>query len=281
MIASAAALLIVSQTSGVTSSTNLLYSTVDQIPLRLDLHVPTAATKAPLIVWIHGGGWQSGDKAQYQPARLFQVRNPDFAVASINYRFSHQGIFPAQLIDCKTAIAWIRANAAQYKIDPEKVAVWGSSAGGHLAAMVGTTAGWDGVSKVIDRDSRVRAVVDYYGPTDLISFVQTPGYTSHASATSAESKLIGGAVLENKKLARNASPTEYVTSDDAPFFIVHGTSDPVVPPAQSQLIHDKLVAQRVQSEVTFLPGAGHGGPAFTEAALLDRVAVFFRRAFAN
>lgn len=160
-------------------------------------------------------------------------------MASINYRLSHQGIFPAQLIDCKTAIAWIRANAAQYKIDPDKVAVWGSSAGGHLAAMVGTTAGWDGVSKVIDRDSRVRAVVDYYGPT------------------------------------------EYVTSDDAPFFIVHGTSDPVVPPAQSQLIHDKLVAQRVQSELTFLPGAGHGGPAFTDAALLDRVAVFIRRAFAN
>jgi dipeptidyl aminopeptidase/acylaminoacyl peptidase len=124
-------------------------------------------------------------------------------------------------------------------------------------------------------------VVDYYGPTYLISFVQTPGYTSHASATSAESKLIGGAVLENKKLARNASPTECVTLNDAPFFIVHGTSDPVVPPAQSQLIHDKLVAKGVQSEVTFLPGAGHGGPAFTDAALLDRVAVFIRKAIAN
>ncbi len=281
MIASVAALLVVLQTPPVTSYTDLVYSTVDQIELRLDIHVPSNATKAPLIVWIHGGGWQGGDKSQCVPAKTFQARNPEYAVASINYRLSQQAIFPAQLIDCKTAIAWLRANAATYKIDASRVAVWGNSAGGHLAALVGTTAGWQGVSAAVDRGSRVSAVVDYFGPTDLISFVQTPGYTSSALPTSGASLLIGGPVLENLKAARNASPSEYVTSDDAPHFIVHGTNDPLVPAAQSQLLHDLLTAKRVQSTLTLIPNAGHGGLPFINPSLLDRVATFIRKSFSS
>ena len=135
---------------------------------RLDLYLPEKAEdRLPLIVWIHGGAWYAGSK-EGCPAVPFAAKG--YAVASINYRLSQHAIFPAQIEDCKAAIRWLRANAAKYNLDPDHIGVWGASAGGHLVALLGTTAGvkeLEGQGGNLDQSSRVQCVVDWFGPTDL------------------------------------------------------------------------------------------------------------------
>jgi acetyl esterase/lipase len=216
----------------------------------------------PLVVWIHGGAWISGDKAQCPGVRLVSC---GYAVASINYRLSHQSIFPAQIQDCKAAIRWLRAHAKEYNIDPARVGVWGSSAGGHLVALLGTSGDvreLEGDAGNLDFSSRVQAVCDWFGPSDLTQMeahALNPGKPfNHDAADSPESKLIGGPVQENKDKARAASPITYVTPDDPPFLIMHGDRDNLVPHHQSELLEASL--RKAGVEVTFhtVQGAGHG-----------------------
>lgn len=248
----------------------------------LDLHVPDdyqSRAPLPVIVWIHGGAWQAGSKANWGPAQPFVERG--YAVASINYRLTgppDSSIHPAQIEDSKAAVRWLRGHAADYNLDPARFASWGDSAGGHLAAMLGTTGGVEGldgtVGEYLDQSSRVRAVVDFYGPTDLWSMWQQPGGEWHGDPGSPESRLIGATLRDNPDLAAYASPSTYVSRDDPPFLIVHGTNDPLVPPQQSQLLHDYLTSAGVASSVTFLEGAGHGGPPFTSPTVEQMVADF-------
>jgi acetyl esterase/lipase len=254
------------------SITNIVYKTVGGVQIKLDLFFASAAGVRPLIIWVHGGGWQSGDKSNCLPNRL-NVTSRGYHVACINYRLSGQAVFPAQIEDVKSAIVFLRARAAQYRLDPQRFAIWGSSAGGHLAALAGTTSG-DPLFTSNPGGSTVQAVVDYYGPTDLVALVLTPGYTSHQSPDSAESRLLGGPVLDNQEAADAASPATYVSAADPAFFIVHGTADPVVPPQQSSLIRDALQSSGVPAQLTFLPGAGHGGPQFSASQLTDQVILF-------
>ena len=136
---------------------------------RLDLYLPEKVDHPlPIVVWIHGGGWQAGNKGQRCPA--IPLAAAGYAVASINYRLSQHALFPAQLEDCKAAIRWLRANAAQYHFDPKHVGVWGLSAGGHLAGLLGTTGGmkeFEGKGGNLDQSSRVQAVADWCGPMDF------------------------------------------------------------------------------------------------------------------
>ncbi len=139
---------------------------------KLDLYLPEEDPEAarPLVVWIHGGGWQNGSKDRCPLVRLVPQ---GFVVASINYRLSQHAVFPAQIEDCRAAIRWLRANAAKYHIDPARVGVSGASAGGHLVALLGTSAEmkeWDGVGGNADQSSRVQAVVDLFGPADFTNF---------------------------------------------------------------------------------------------------------------
>lgn len=256
------------------------YATVGAKRLVLDLYLPTQAEgKMPLIVWIHGGGWQSGSKDQWRPAETF-VRQ-GYAVASIEYRLSGEAVFPAQIEDCKAALRWLKANAETYNLAADRIAVWGSSAGGHLAALVGTSGDVKDLEGTVggnlDQSSRVQAVIDFFGPTDLEAFVVTPGYERHANAASPESKLLGGAVREVPHQAKRANPITYVDSNDPPFFIVHGADDPVVPPNQSELLHAALEKAGVTSELTILPGNGHGGPGFSQPEMTKRIAAFLER----
>jgi acetyl esterase/lipase len=260
---------------------NVEYARVGTKSLQLDLSLPTSPGAKPLVIWIHGGGWQAGDKANWRPAQILQARHPEFAVASINYRLSGEAIHPAQTNDCKTAVAFLRANAAKFKLDPKKFAVWGSSAGGHLAAMVGTTNEWTLLGAQTNSLSRVAAVADYYGPTDLVALAKTPGYTSHALPTSPESRLLGGPVLESPAAAKLANPIAFVSKNDPPFYIVHGSADPVVAPNQRVLLEAALRAKGVPVTSEVLPGAGHGGTQFTEPALIDRIHAFFVASFAR
>ncbi|MEW6307010.1 MAG: prolyl oligopeptidase family serine peptidase [Verrucomicrobiota bacterium] len=250
---------------------------------KLDLYVPEKADgPLPLLIWIHGGGWQNGSKDGCPPLRGGYTER-GYAVASINYRLSGHATFPAQIEDCKAAIRWLRAHARQYNLDPQRFGVWGSSAGGHLVALVGTSGDvkeFD-VGAHLDQSSRVQAVCDYYGPTDFTVFVTTPGYESHAGAQSPEAKLIGGAVMENKDKAARVNPITFVTKDDPPFLIVHGDKDPTVPLNQSQLLFAALKKAGVSARFHTIKGAGHGGPGFSQPEIETMVRDFFEARLKN
>jgi acetyl esterase/lipase len=243
---------------------------------RLDLYLPGNATSPlPVIVWVHGGAWRAGSKANC-PARRFVAKG--YAVASLNYRLSQQAVFPAQLEDCKAAVRWLRAHAADYQLDADRFAAWGSSAGGHLVALLGTTGDTHEFDKGdhLDQPSRVQAVVDWFGPTDFMQMNrQRPANArmDHNAADSPEALLIGGAVQENPGKAARANPITYVSEGDPPFLIMHGNRDPLVPYQQSELLRDALQGAGVPVKLILVEGAGHGlgGPDVNQSveAFLD------------
>ncbi len=231
---------------------------------KLDLYLPKQAgregrtsDRLPLIIWVHGGAWRAGSKKNCPATRFLRK---GYAVASINYRLSQHAIFPAQIEDCKAAVRWLRASSNRYGLDPKRIGVWGSSAGGHLVALLGTT----GEVKEFDKgrnlnvSSRVQAVCDYFGPTDFTKISRFPSKIRHDAPNSPESKLIGGPIQENKKAAQRANPITYVTKDDPPFLIVHGDKDQSVPHNQSQLLYEALKKAGVQVKFHTVKGAGHG-----------------------
>ncbi len=265
------------QIAGVKAHRDLVYVEGGHEWNKLDLYLPEKAEgPLPLIIWVHGGGWQNGSKDGCPPLRAGYVAQ-GYAVASINYRLSGHAVFPAQIDDCKAAIRWLRAHAKEYSLDPQRFGVWGSSAGGHLVALIGTSGDVNetDVGPNMDQSSGVQAVCDYYGPTDFTVFVTTPGYESHATDASPEAKLIGGAVMQNKDKAARVNPITYVSKGDPPFLIVHGDKDPTVPINQSQLLFDALKKSEVSVHFHTIHGAGHGGPGFSGKNIDDMVSQFF------
>ncbi len=234
------------------------------------------------MIWIHGGGWVSGDKNGCPPLNEgFVARG--YAVASLGYRLSGHALWPAQIEDCKAAIRWLRAHAKEYRLDPDHFGVWGASAGGHLVALLGTSGDvkqFD-VGENLDRSSRVQAVSDFYGPTDFAQMdahaVKGTGLI-HDRESSPECRLIGGLIQDpaNVEKVQSANPVRYVTKDDAPFFIVHGDQDPAVPHHQSELLYAALVKVDVPVRFTTVAGGGHGA-GFPNQLLTPIVAEFFDR----
>jgi acetyl esterase/lipase len=238
----------------------------------LDLFIPPGASAdkpMPLVIWVHGGGWQQGDKAQ--PPALGLLRW-GYVVASINYRLTDEAIFPAQINDCKAAVRWLRAHAEEYHIDPDHIGAWGASAGGHLVALLGTA----GDQKDLEGDggnakfsSNVQAVCDLFGPSDLTRVLDD------TAANSALPKLLGGPLRQHLDDAKRASPITYATKDDPPFLILHGTKDPLVNVRQSTWLNDALTKAGVESHLEILDGAGHGGPEFATLENRKMVLAFF------
>jgi acetyl esterase/lipase len=250
--------------------------------LALDLYWhPGADGPEPLVVWIHGGAWMSGDKT-WMPPVLYLLDN-GFAMASIDYRLSQEALFPAQIEDCRAAIRWLRANAARYNLDPDRVGAWGESAGGHLAALLGTASGvaaWDQRGGNRGYSSRVQAVCDWFGPSDLLQMGVMKSGFDHNAKDAPEALLIGGPVQENKEQANRANPITYITSESPPFFIMHGEHDDVVPLGQSELLHRALVEAGHDSTLMIIPGMGHGVMELGEerwAELQRSVIDFFKR----
>ena len=248
--------------NGIVASRDLKYAHIGEKSLLLDIYAPKkSGSSRPLIVWIHGGGWQSESKDRCPALRFL---DQGYVVASINYRLSHEAVFPAQIEDCKAAIRWLRANAKRYHIDPDRIGVWGSSAGGHLVALLGTSGDvqdLEGTSDKTKHSSRVQAVCDFYGPTDLLQ-MDTHALASatfkHDAPDSPEAKLIGGPIQENRKKADRANPIKYVSADDPPFMIVHGDQDPLVPIHQSQILYDALKKSGVDVKFHTVKGGQHG-----------------------
>ncbi len=228
----------------------------------LDLYLPTSDRPTPLILWIHGGGFRAGDKRQC-PATAFTRRG--YATASLNYRLSGQAVFPAAIEDCKAAVRWLRAHAKEHNLDADHFGAWGSSAGGHLVALLGTSGGvkqLEGNGGHPDFSSRVQAVCDWFGPTDFLQMeahALTPGRPfNHDAVDSPESLFVGGAIQENKEKVRAANPITYVTPDDPPFLIMHGDRDPLVPHHQSELLAAALKQAGVRVTLYTVQGKGHG-----------------------
>jgi len=250
---------------GTISRKDLGYAHDGHARQKLDLLLPkerSSQNPLPVIAFIHGGGWRQGDKSTGIGRLAPFVAGGEFAGVSIGYRLSGDATWPAQIHDCKAAIRWIRANAAKYNLDPGRIGVWGSSAGGHLASMLGVSGEIDGlegrVGNHLDQESRVACVVDFFGPSDLLTMGDHPSKIAHNAAGSPESLLVGGMLQKNPDRARSASPLTHVTGDDAPALIVHGTADELVPFAQSVDLHQKLVAAGVRSNLITIDGGGHG-----------------------
>jgi acetyl esterase/lipase len=242
---------------------DLAYVTNGHARQKLDLYVP-AHPSGPLLVWIHGGGWREGTKSG--PPGLALVAK-GFTVASVEYRFSQDAIFPAQIEDCKAAIRWLRAHAAEYGYDPQRIGAWGASAGGHLVALLGVTGqvkDFD-VGENLDQSSAVQCVIDWFGPADFPAYDPNLAEPSirRENPDSVLAKLLGGPISQKLDLAKRASPVTWVTKDAAPMLIMQGTKDPLVPLEQSQRLYDKLKAAGADATLEVIEGAGHGGPEFT------------------
>lgn len=244
-------------------------------PLKLDLYLPERGEKpAPVVVWIHGGGWKMGSK-EGCPAALLVPKG--FAAVSISYRFTDVAKFPAQLEDCKAAIRWVRAHAEEHHLDAGRIGVWGASAGGHLAALLGTTNGdkaVEGTAGDTSVSSDVQCVVDWFGPMD-IRYISEPGATAEG-VHGMVAALVGGTGESVKENAAAASPITHITKDDVPFLIMHGDQDSLVTIRHSQEMDKALRAAGVECEFVTLSGAGHG-PGFGEAKVLEQVTAFFEK----
>lgn len=265
--------------AGVRAERDIVYAKAGGRDLRLDLYLPEkpAGKPLPLVIWIHGGAWRAGGKEQTPALPLV---GHGYAVASVGYRYTQEAPFPANVNDCKAAVRWLRANAARYGIDPERIGIWGSSAGGHLVAFLGTSgdnADFEGAEGVTGVSSRVQAVVDWYGPTRVVRMSEYPSRMDHDSPESPESQLIGAPIQQNAELAERANPAHYASKDDPPFLIQHGDADPLVPMEQSEILADALRAAGARVEFEVLHGAGHGGPQFGAPENLKRVRAFFDR----
>lgn len=244
---------------GARKLSNLEYTRAPGRPLKLDLYLPNDATnKLPVLVWIHGGAWKMGSKNWCPIAPL--VSN-GVAIASIEYRLSDEAKFPAQIMDCRAAIRWLRANASEHGLDPDHIGAFGASAGGHLAALLGTSAKlkeWDS-GPHLDQSSRVQCVVAFYPPTDLDEL--TSGWFWRKVSFSDVGRLIGGAVENNRDRVAVANPINYISRDTPPFYLLHGDRDKLVPIHQSELLHAALNREGIPVHFEIVPGKGHAiGP---------------------
>ena len=239
---------------------NVAYADTDNPRQQVDLFLPntrTSDTPLPVIAFVHGGGWRKGSRRSGLQFLAPLVSTGEYLGVSIGYRLTDEATWPAQIHDCKAAIRWLRANAKTYHADPTKIIAVGTSAGGHLVAMLGTSGdvlALEGqVGSSLDNSSRVTGVIDFFGPTNLTSM---GGF--HNNPDSPESLLLGGPVPELREIAAAASPITYVTKDDPPFLMIHGSDDKLVPFDQSVQLHKSLQDVGVSARLIEIEGGGHG-----------------------
>jgi acetyl esterase/lipase len=239
----------------VTFERGVEFANPDNQHLQLDIARPKKADAAlPAVICIHGGGFRAGKRESYDPLCVTLAQH-GYVAATVTYRLAPQYPFPAAVYDCKASVRWLRANAAKYGIDPQKIAVWGSSAGGHLAQFLGVTNGVEmfegtenpGVS------SKVACVVNYYGPSDL-----TKSYGKSVDAAEVLPLFLGGDLTTKRREHILASPLYWVTPIAAPTISLQGTDDKYVNYEQATWLVDRLKAAMVEVEFVTLPGAGHG-----------------------
>lgn len=253
------------------------FAKVDGHSLKLDLYLPREKNPV-VVVWIHGGGWQGGNKSKCEVKWL---TDHGYAVASISYRLTDKAIFPAQIHDCKAAVRWLRANARTYGYRRDKMAVAGSSAGGMLSALMGTSGGVKELEGTVggnlDFRSDLQAVIDYYGATDFVLRSKTQPHRANKPG-SVVFKLLGGGADKKVKEAKLASAVIHVSADDPPMLVIHGRQDQTVLIDQSEAIHRAYSKAGLPIDFRVIPEGAHGGAVFYTGAarrwavkFLDRV----------
>ena len=238
------------------------FAVVNNQGLKLDLYQPKKPKSSPLVVWIHGGGWRKGTKER---CYIDWLPEHGYTVASISYRYSSVAKFPAQIHDCKGAVRWLRANAEKYGYNPKKIFIAGSSAGGHLTALMATTSENKELEGAVGGNLKFSSVIQgaivYYGATDFILRSKTQPSRANAKG-SVVYDLLGGGAHEKIKAAKLASACYHVSKDDAPLLIFHGSKDKTVLIDQSEAIKEKYDKAGLPAQLHIVEGAGHGGNIF-------------------
>lgn len=256
---------------------DVVYASPDGHDLKLNLFMPENVDNPPLVVFVHGGGWRAGS---YKNVRSPWLDDEGFAFASISYRLTDKATFPAQIHDCKAAIRWLRAHADEYGYNAEKIGVLGTSAGGHLVLLLGTSGDMKelegDVGGNVDQSSRVQAVVDCYGPSDFVARADiNPAKTENPKGSVA--LLLGGPVSQKLDLAKLASPINHITADDPPLMVLHGKLDRTVAISQSDIMVEAYKSAGLDVTYRVLPEAGHGGKEFFEGEHRTAISEFFRK----
>ena len=251
------------------------YAVVAGEPLRLDLHKPSAAAGAPLLVYVHGGGWEAGSKAQMPLAAIVER---GYVVASLDFRPASKAPFPGQVHEIKAAIRFLRANASRYGYDASRIGILGASSGAHLAAIVGTTNGNAELEGALgahaSESSAVQAIVSYFGASNLTTILTQSTPFGLGIREPALKRLLGALPKENESAAKLASPVFHVDRTDPPLFMLHGDQDPQMPINQSHELQGAYEKQGLDATFVVVQGAAHGGDAFYAPANVERVAAF-------
>jgi acetyl esterase/lipase len=257
------------------------YATVDGKPLALDLHLPAGSRPAQLVVYLHGGAWQNGNKTQY-PAFLVEK---GFAVASLDFRSTNDAPFPANVHDIKAGIRFLRAKAREYGYRAERIGLIGASSGGHLAALVGVTNGnseLEGdVGAFHGQSSDVNAIVSYFGASNLTTILAQSTPAGLEVRAPALQKLFGGTPDQKQPVARLASPVFHVDRRDPPLMLLHGDQDAQMPINQLHELDGAYAAAGLRADTLVLHGVGHDAGPFFQGAPVDRVVSFLKRALAS
>lgn len=262
---------------------DLEFARVGDHGLRLDLYRPAGEGPYPVVLWVHGGAWRNGSKDN-PPIQRIVHEGKGFALASVEYRLSPQAAFPAQIHDLKAAVRFLRGEAKKLRLDPDRFAAAGGSAGAHLAVLLGVSGGvaeLEGdVGNHLKASSKVQAILDWYGPTNLATILGQSTPHGLSVRKPALQLLLGGQPEEKAELARLASPTVHVAADAPPLWMAHGDQDPQVPVNQSLELQGayERVGRPVKLEIVH--GGAHGGAAFYEPARVQRAAAFLSEAFA-
>jgi len=246
---------------------NIAYANDTLKKHRLDIYLPPNATKLPLVVWIHGGAWMMNDKyadMSYMRNTVKAFSDSGYALASIDYRFSTDAVFPAQIQDCNQAVEYLYQHADEYKIDNKRIALIGFSAGGHLASLMALSNNND-VKEFYPAGQKthftIKCVLDFYGPSDLIMLATNPD-TAINNMRNPVSILLGAMAVDRPDLAKKASPVTYIDKNDPPFLIVQGEKDESVPNTESKILSSWLTLAGVKNKLIIVPGAPHYGVMF-------------------
>ena len=256
---------------------DVVYATVDGKKLGLDIYMPAGVQTPPLLVWVHGGAWRSGTKERV--TMVFVEHG--IATASLDFRQSTEARFPAAVQDIKAAIRFLRANASEYRYRTDRIAISGSSSGGHLAALVGVTNGHTALEGTVgdhpDQSSDVQAIVSYYGASNLTTILAQS--TPHGlNVREPALKLLLGALPESaKELVELASPVFHVDRSDPPLLLVHGDQDPQMPINQAHELEGAYKQLGLDVSLDVVHGAAHGGNAFFSGDHLTRALEFLHR----
>ena len=255
---------------------DIVYAEADGKKLQLDIYKPKAQKEPYLVVWVHGGAWNTGSKEK-PPLGLLPFR---YALASVDFRASTEKPFPANIHDIKAAIRFLRANASKYGYKSDKIIIWGSSSGGHLAALVATTnnnAALEGnLGNFTNTSSSVQACIDFFGPTNFLTILNQSTPHGLNVRLPALAILLGKPLDQVTELAKLASPVYQVDASDPPLFIVHGEQDIQVPINQSIELMSAYKSKNLKVQIEFIPNAGHSDPAYAKKELMEKIDRFLK-----